>query len=63
MRNLQTKQYVERHIYLWFFFFYLLSTVLLCLWQLLKHSSFQHIGEILKGNEPLINSGRTRKPQ
>lgn len=62
MRNLQTKQYVERHIY-WCFFFYLLSTVLLCLWQLLKHSSFQHIGEILKGNAPFINSGRTRKPQ
>lgn len=56
MRNLQTKQYVERHIYWWFF--YLLSTVLLCLWQLLKHSSFQHIGEILTGNAPFINSGR-----
>lgn len=61
MHNLQTKQYVERHIY--WVFFHLLTTVLLCLWQLLKHSSFQHIGEILKGNEPFINSGRTRKPQ
>lgn len=61
MRNLQTKQYVERHIY--WVFFYLLSTVLLCLWQLLKHSSFQHNGEVLKGNAPFINSDRTRKPQ